>query len=172
VTIVREPLARSASDFFQSGERWGRLGDVDATTAAFERFAAHQGVPPTTSWFDRELLPSLGIDVYDHPFDPDVGVGTIDGPTSRLLVLRHESLDAAPAALARFVGHPGEIALPRENVGARKAYSELYDRVLRQVRFDERTLDLAYESQFARHFYSDAERAAFRERWGPGSRPH
>jgi Putative capsular polysaccharide synthesis protein len=169
VTIVREPLARSASDFFQSGQRWGRLGDADQTTAAFQRFAAEQGVPRTTDWFDRELLPSLGVDVYDHPFDPDVGVGVIEAPAVRLLILRHESLAAAPGALAAFLGRTEDVRLPRENVGARKDYSELYEQVLRDVRFDVATLDLAYESRFARHFYTDAERAELRQRWGHGT---
>jgi hypothetical protein len=166
VTIVREPLARAASDFFQSGDRWGRFGEPEATTAAFVRFAADQGVPRTTSWFDRELLLAIGIDVYEHPFDPAVGHTTIESPTARLLVLRHESLDVAPAALGQFLGLPGPVPLPRENVGARKPYSDLYARVLDEVRFDVRTLDLAYESRFAQHFYSDAERAALRSRWG------
>ncbi len=31
--------------------------------------------------FDRELLPSLGIDVYDHPFDPALGCTTIETPS-------------------------------------------------------------------------------------------
>lgn len=172
VTIVREPLARSASDFFQSGERWGRLGDLASTTAGFVRFAAEQGVPRTTSWFDRELLPTLGIDVYEHPFDPALGCATIETPSVRLLVLRHESLGAAPAALGRFLGQGAEVALPRENVGARKEYSDLYAQVVRDVRFDATTLDLAYESRFATHFYSEQERAELRRRWGgdpPGS---
>lgn len=166
VTIVREPLARSASDFFQSGDRWGRLGEPAATTAAFLRFAADQGVPRTTSWLDRELLPSIGIDVYQHPFDPMVGHTTIESPSARLLVLRHESLDVAPEALGRFLDLPGPVALPRENVGSHKKYSDLYAQVLRDVRFDAATLDLAYDSRFARHFYSEDERAELRRRWG------
>ena len=70
VTIVREPAMRAISDFFQSGQRLGRLGDDASTTARFVRFAAADGIPRTVDWFDRELGPTLGIDVYDHPFDP------------------------------------------------------------------------------------------------------
>lgn len=171
VTIAREPIARAASDFFQSGERWGRLGDPESTMAGFVRFAAEQGVPRTTSWFDRELLPSLGIDVYQHPFDPALGCTTIETPAVRLLVLRHESLDVAPAALGRFLGQAQDVPLPRENEGARKEYSDLYAQVLRDVRVDPATLDLAYESAFARHFYSQAERDDLRRRWGGPNGP-
>lgn len=169
ITIVREPVMRAASDFFQSGRRLGRLADEIATTARFERFAATQGVPRTLDWFDRELAPSLGIDVYDHAFDPSIGYGLIESPSVRMLLLRQESLDVAPAAIGQFLGLSHDVALDRENVGAGKEYSDLYASVLRRARLPESTLDLAYDSRFARHFYSDAEREEFRRRWSGAS---
>ncbi len=166
VTIVREPVMRAASDFFQSGRRLGRLGDDASTTARFERFAAADGIPRTVEWFDRELAPSLGIDVYEHPFDPSLGYGVIDTPAVKMLVLRQESLDAAPAALGRLLGLAHDVTLDRENVGAGKEYSELYERVVREARLPKAALDAAYASRFAHHFYSAEELAAFRRRWG------
>jgi hypothetical protein len=165
ITIVREPIGRAASDFFQSGRRLGRLGDVAATTARFERFASEDGIPRTIGWFEREMAPSLGIDVYAHPFDSALGYGLIETPAVRLLLLRQESLDAAPGALGRFLGLPHDVVLDRENVGAGKEYSDLYAAVLRDTRFPPATLDLAYRSRFAQHFYGAAELEAFRSRW-------
>ena len=166
VTIVREPVIRSASDFFQSGRRHGRLGDEAATLARFERFAIEEGIPRTAEWFDRELAPTLGIDVYDHPFDPAVGYGTIETPSVRLLVLRHESLERAPRALADFLGLADEVTIAPENVGAAKDYSDLYAAVRHGARFDDDALDLAYGSRYAQHFYSPAELDELRVRWG------
>ena len=165
VTIVREPVMRSLSDFFQSGRRQGRLGDVATTTDLFRRFATTEGIPRTVDWFDRELEPSLGIDVYAHPFDPAVGYGLIETPSVRLLLLRQESLDVAPAALGQFLGLPHALALERENEGASKEYSDLYSSIRRDVRLPSTTLDLAYASRFARHFYSPEELDGFRSRW-------
>ena len=169
ITIVREPVIRSASEFFQSGRRLGRLGDEATTASSFAKFATAQGIPRTLDWFDRELEPSLGIDVYAHPFDPAAGYGIIETPTVRLLLLRQESLDVAPEALGTFLGLPHALALDRENEGARKEYSDLYAAVLRDVRFPERTLDRTYDSRFARHFYSADELDGFRRRWAPRS---
>jgi hypothetical protein len=166
VTIVREPVIRSASDFFQSGRRHGRLGDEAATVALFERFAIDEGIPRTTDWFDRELAPTLGIDVYDHPFDPATGFGTIETPSVRMLLLRQESLDRAPRALADFLGLRDDVTIEPENVGAAKDYSGLYAAVLGDARFDDDALDLAYGSRYARHFYSPAELDELRARWG------
>jgi hypothetical protein len=165
VTIVREPVIRSASDFFQSGRRLGRLGDEEETLALFERFAIDQGIPRTTDWFDRELAPTLGIDVYEHPFDPAVGYAVIETPAVRLLVLRQESLDAAPRALADFLGVAADVAIPAENVGAAKEYGDLYAAVVGRARFGADALDLAYGSRYARHFYSPTEIDDLRARW-------
>lgn len=165
VTVVREPVMRSTSDFFQSGRRMGRLHDESTTKSLFERFAAEQGIPRTVDWFDRELKPSLGVDVYDHPFDPSLGYGLIETPSIRMLLLRQESLDAAPGALGRFLGLPGDLEIVQENVGSGKEYSDLYASVLRDVRFPKATLDLAYSSRFSRHFYSPEENEEFRRRW-------
>lgn len=165
VTIVREPVMRAASDFFQSGLRLGRLGDVATTTARFERFATRDGIPRTLDWFDRELKPTLGIDVYQHPFEPAAGHAVIETPAVRMLVLKQERLDAAPAALGRFLGISDAVPIDRENVGAGKDYSELYASVIEAAGFPPETLDLAYGSQYARHFYSAEELAAFRRRW-------
>ncbi|MEQ1787317.1 MAG: putative capsular polysaccharide synthesis family protein, partial [Acidimicrobiales bacterium] len=170
VTIVREPIVRAASDFFQSGERLGRLGDVASTTESFERFAEREGIPRTTDWFERELLPTLGIDVYEHPFDVDRGYAVMETPAVRLLVLRQEGLDVAPRALTAFLGLADDLAIDAENVGAAKEYSDLYAAVLRDARFSEAALDLAYGSRYAAHFYSPAERLDLRRRWGAEQR--
>lgn len=165
ITIVREPVMRSASDFFQSGRRLGRLAEDAATTSLFAKFATDEGIPRTLDWFDRELQPNLGIDVYAHPFDPSIGYCIIESPTVRLLILRQESLDVAPKALGRFLGLSHDISLDRENEGALKEYSDLYAAVLHNVRFPEPTLDRTYGSRFAQHFYSAAEIEGFRRRW-------
>jgi hypothetical protein len=83
-----------------------------------------------------------------------------------MLLLRQESLDVAPEALGRFLGMPAPLDIPRENLGSAKEYSDLYASTVRDVRFPPSTLDLAYGSRFARHFYSPAELEELRLRWG------
>lgn len=166
VTIVRDPVMRSASDFFQSGNRMGRLSDEATTTVAFEQFAEREGIPRTVGWFDRELLPSLGVDVYEHPFDLERGYSVIESPSVRMLVLRQEHLDVAPRALGQFLGLTTDVEIATENVGATKDYSDLYASVLRAARLSEVTLDFAYGSRYMTHFYSRAEIERLRRRWG------
>jgi hypothetical protein len=162
---VREPVARSASEFFQSAQRFGRLADGAATTTLFEKFASRQGIPRTVTWFDTEFQPTIGVDVYQHPFDPAQGYGVIETPAARVLMLRQESLALAPEALGQFLGLPGDLDIVRENVGSDKEYSDLYAAVVRDARVPKAALDTAYLSRFSRHFYSPEEIDGFRRSW-------
>ena len=83
----------------------------------------------------------------------------------RALVMRRESLDRAPRALARLIGRDEPVPLPRTNVAEDKDYAELYRGFLDAIRVAPEVLDRAYSSRFARHFYSEEERAGFRRRW-------
>lgn len=170
VTMVRDPIQRSVSDFFQSGGRLGRL-DRPTTVERLHRFVEREGVPRTLDWFDQELGPTLGIDVLEHPFDPAVGHAVVETPSVRLLVLRQESLDSAPGALGRFLGLGHDVDIVADNMGAAKPYAAAYTEATDQLRFDDQVLDLAYESTWAKHFYSPAERQALRARWGRFSPP-
>lgn len=165
VTVVRDPIQRSVSEFFQSGRRMGRL-DEATTAERLHRFVEREGVPRTLDWFDRELRPVLGIDVLEHPFDPVVGHALVEGPGVRLLVLRQESLDVAPAALGELLGVGHDVAIAVDNVGSTKPYASAYAAATDGLRFDDRVLDLAYGSRWAKHFYAPEERAALRARWG------
>jgi hypothetical protein len=165
VTAVREPVARSASEFFQSATRLGRLHDAATTKSGLEDFATQQGIPHTLRWFDTEFKKGLGVDVYQHPFDPARGYALIETPAVRVLVLRQESFDVAGAALREFLELSRDPEIVEENVGSNKEYSELYASVVRDVRFPKATLDRAYDSRFCSHFYSPEEIERFRRSW-------
>ena len=169
VTIVRDPIARAASDFFQSAERSGLMKDDAKIAESYERFVRVTGIPRAIEWFDREFEPAVGVDVCAHPFDHAQGYDIIDVPQARILVLRRESLEVAPVALARFLGLPGRVEVGADNVGAEKGYRDLYEDVLRKVCLSPETLEMAYSSCVVRHFYRQDEIDQFKGRWQPAS---
>ena len=170
VTMVRDPIARAASEFFQGAERFGRMSDHAKIAESYERFVRESAIPRAVNWFDREFEPAVGVDVCAHPFDHVQGYNIIDVPQARILVLRQESLHVAPVALARFLGVSGRIQVAAENVGSEKRYKELYERLLGEVRFSAETLDAAYCSRVVRHFYGPEEIEQFRRRWKSATR--
>ncbi|HEX8687059.1 MAG TPA: putative capsular polysaccharide synthesis family protein, partial [Pyrinomonadaceae bacterium] len=168
VTLVREPVARNVSFYFQI------LDDLWQTRAAHEnvplarllaeyhdRFSHERSL----NWFDEEFKPSLGIDVYEHPFPREAGFRRIDSGAYEVLVMRHDLDDRRKEEiLADFAGVP-RVSLAPRNVGAEKPYAAVYREFLRRVRLPEAYVDRMLGSRYARHFYTPEELARVREKW-------
>jgi putative capsular polysaccharide synthesis protein len=165
VTTVREPIAQAVSAFFHGrGRRAHPDGDLGVDQLVDELVDGRWARPPVR-WFDREFAPALGVDVYSHPFEPTTGSTVIETPAVRVLLLRQENLDAAPVALARFLGRPRPVPVPPRNEASAKGYGPRYAEFVATARLPDLLLEQAYGSRYARHFYADTEREAFRRRW-------
>jgi hypothetical protein len=167
VTLVRDPVAQLVSQFFQAAHGLGPGSDAVALARSVEAFV-DQRLPATLGWFDLELEPHVGIDVYAHPFDPTVAHAAIETPRARVLLLRTESLSRSSSALGAFLD-TAPIPLGRENSADRKQYADLYRAVLDEIDLASKTLDRAYSSKLVRHFYAPEEIQAFRRSWDRGA---
>ncbi len=164
VSIIRDPIAQTMSAFFQPGQRRGYLHAETTVGSLQERFGDRFDRLPLR-WFENQVLPGLGIDVFATPFDHQRGYQVISTPTVSLLLLRCEDLAVAPAALGEFLGSADPLAVPRANVGVEKGYGELYESFRAAVRPTASQLDCAYRSQAVQHFYTAEEIDRFRARW-------
>jgi hypothetical protein len=167
VTLVRDPVARNLSSFFEHLDAiYGRARAEE--TVSPERMARdflgrYTHREPLT-WFDDEMRPVLGIDVYAHRFCAS-GHQTIHAPSCDLLILKSELPNPAKGdALAAFLGVDG-IAVRDENRTDQKRKGEAYRRFVAAVQLDAPYLDMMFESRYARHFYTAEERASFRQRY-------
>jgi hypothetical protein len=179
ITLTRDPVARNVSSFFQIGQaqcllglsRTGplppvadevveRLGDL-----FLERFSGHDA--PLT-WFDDELKAVLGFDAYATPFPARQGYAIYESDRIDVLVLRVEDLRVrAEQALQEFLGVE-RFELVDANTAEEKNYSALYRRFVETVDLPDTYLRRMYDSKYARHFYTEGERAAFRSSWERG----
>jgi hypothetical protein len=175
VTLVRDPIARNLSSFFQTGER--ELGldfgqhtseekadaHVEELTRLFlERFGGHEA--PLT-WFDSELKTVFGIDVYAVPFNHARGYQIYENDAARVLLIRLEDLrTCAPAAFRDFLGLES-FTLAETNVAEEKDYGRAYRRFVAGVQLPSAYIARMYDSRYARQFYSEGELDAFRRRW-------
>jgi hypothetical protein len=116
-------------------------------------------------WFEREFLPTLGVDVFAHPFDPSLGFSMIDTPAVRVLLARQENLEGAPEPLRDFLRLPAPVPIARRNEAETLEYAAAYRSFLCEVTLPDAVLESAYATPYARHFYAANELAAFRARW-------
>lgn len=82
-----------------------------------------------------------------------------------LLVLKCEVEDRVKsAAIAEFL-ELDEFQMVRSNVSDNKPYADQYAEFKRRIHVPPALLDRMYESKYARHFYTEEERASFRAQW-------
>ena len=169
ITTVREPIAQAVSAFFHGAGRRGALKDGSTFATLTDALVEERWVRTPLRWFDREFAPTIGIDVFEHPFDIDRAHGVIETPSERVLLIRQENLATAPDVLAAFLGlaHPVPVAV--RNEAAQRADAAIYRDFLANARIPTSLRDQAYGSRYARHFYADTELARLHERWGAGT---
>lgn len=182
ITLIRDPVARNVSAFFQNvefffGYDWRvelRVKDEEQVVAELvdlfrnnyvnKSEAIRMDGDPLT-WFDDELKAVFGVDVFDHDFPADQGFKMYEAPLANVLLIRLEDLDScAPQAFEQFLGLKA-FETQRANVAANKAYTSLYDRFLHVVDIPGEYLDKLYGAKASTHFYTEEELAKFRARW-------
>lgn len=174
VTLVRDPIARNFSAYFEHlDDIWNvrNAHEVVAPEALLDGFIERYTHDEPLTWFDDEMLPVTGIDVYEHPF-PAKGHLTIHTPRFELLVMKSELSDETKSfALAAFLGIEGLLLQPANRTIA-KAKGRAYAAFVNALRLDAAFVDRMLESRYVKHFYTAAEMETMRRRYLAGSPEH
>jgi hypothetical protein len=157
VTLVRDPIARNISSYFEHLD------------AIWQRPNAHEHVPlpslmegfrtrfPHTeplTWFDNEMRPVTGIDVYAHPFDASL---VVQQDNMEVLILKSELPDASKARiLSDFLRVP-PLSLAPVNRTSHKAKGPAHQAFVSTLRLEPAYVEQMLGSRYMRHFYTAAE---------------
>lgn len=171
ITVVREPISRNISSFFQTIDyplpnfmeryRAGELG-IDTVISTFLDQFDHDHV---LHWLDVELQQALGINVFAKEFPQEKGYQIYQGDTCELLLLKLENLNAcAGEAFANFLGIHN-FNLVKANVADEKEYAGAYQQLKDRLILPDWYVQEMYSSKYMQHFYTRAEIAAFAARW-------
>lgn len=167
ISFVREPLTRNMSAFFMN--RVDKKGVADKSPEGLRQLFVQRYphfVP--LEWYHREFNTVLGVNVYDHPFDPQIGYKIIEAGRYRILLLRTEMTDEAKgAALSDFLSVKVEMEVYKKSdkYELKEETNDLYRDFKKEVKFRKEFLDYLYSSEYARHFMSEGEIQELRARW-------
>lgn len=182
ITLIRDPVARNISTFFENlevaahprGSRYAVRSDYygfDLEVESghleplmrlfFERLVHDRPL----RYFDDEIKYVFGIDVFQSAFARDRGYMIYRGDNVDLLLIRLEDLNhCAAEAFKAFLDIDG-FTLIQANLASDKVYAPLYKELKSAIKLPDTYLANMYDSQSTRHFYSDEEIRVLRQRW-------
>lgn len=169
ISLVREPIARALSEFMQG---FGREYILDNRCKSDDiQIEARRWVTNSLEkneefeWFDREIKGLTGVDIYQHPFDKEQGYAWIKEGKTEILLLKLEKLKENVNLIGEFVGKPG-IELLSKNVGADKSSKYIYKELQRNFKLPANIIKQQFENNpKLDHFYTEAEKRVFFEKW-------
>ncbi len=176
ITLVRDPIARNISTFFQSFDVYFpkdakkfSAENADLTDLSLElidmflnKFKEHD-VP--LNWYDIHMKPVFKIDVFDTEFQKSTKYQILNNKNVDLLILRLEDLNTtATKAIEEFLGI-NNFSIAHANISSDKGYADAYSKFKNLIRLPQKYIDDMYSSRFMNHFYSNEEIENFRSKW-------
>jgi len=175
ITLVREPISREVSEFFQYVnslypdivDQDGRLDEARALKILHTKFMFYKEAKSyTCTWFDVEFKGLFGLDVYAHPFQHRQGFTILHHGNIDVLILRMEDLDRALGrGLAQFLDLEAPVEMVRSNVRLEREHGTAYRQVLKDIVIPRPLCRKVYSTRYATHFYTPDEIEAFTKKW-------
>ncbi len=176
ITLVRDPIARNISEFFQrlphesgfvSIEDEKNI-DLSVQSLIQNYFQIYNNKPHPFNWLDLELRAVFDIDIplCDFPKANGFKIYTYDHVD--VLLIKLEKLnECVNEALVEFLNlkRDKEINLVKANESSQKKQGELYTRFKKLIEFSPEYLDKMYKQKQLEEIYSEVEIEHFYRRW-------
>lgn len=175
ITLVREPIGRDISDFIQYF-KWDYLmvdrmhlqkmdSNIEDRLIDSLRNQCNVGDGLEFDWFHTELESLTGIDVFQYPFDKEMGYVQISKGKYQVLVLTLEKLNENRQIIADFC-EIDDFVLENENEAKNKRYKYLYANLMEKIKIPQDIIDkYYYDNKSMDYFYSDDMKRRFLEKY-------
>lgn len=175
ISIVREPISRNISAFFQNLSYYSRVhssydfDDVQQMMACFLDTYSHN-VP--LDWFDAEFKSITGIDIYSYPFPKEQGYVVINSDPYQILILKHDLSDNKKSdCISKFL-ELESFQISRVNEATSKTYFDEYKYFTDSISLPENYIQKMLSSKYSKHFYSSKELSETYDKWARSSSLH
>lgn len=172
ITIVREPVSREISAFYQNTEFYKSTVektnleiDTNASLNILKEIFKKNITRHLENWFQSEIYQEFGIDVFEKPFNTTKGYEIFHSDRATLLLLKMETMNQVFAsAIKELLGTENDIVLENANIAENKHYAASYAEAKKSFRLSKAQLDEIIQSKYFQHFYLDKEQS-IREKW-------
>jgi len=168
ITLVREPVSREISNFFQN--------EIDYINEPIEEYSKSEllkifqekvNFSYTLTWFDEEFHKFTNLDIYSYQFDCDNGYSILKEENFDILAIKLEKLDhIIQEAIRRFLGINLKRKFIKSNETNIKPFKSDFNRHFKEnfKLTHSKLLDI-YQSKFCQHFYTTDEIDYYINKW-------
>jgi hypothetical protein len=168
ITLIREPISRNISAFFQNLDFWHlryRYHDSITLPELIQEFLRHFPHEEPLTWFDDEFRAATGINVYDRVFPKEKGYQMFEEGRVRVLVMRHDLDDRVKGVLVGELVGIENFAVTRDNSSENKAYADVYRKFCSTAVLPASYISEMLDSKYVQHFFPASEIEAIKRRW-------
>ncbi|WP_346290809.1 putative capsular polysaccharide synthesis family protein [Sphaerothrix gracilis] len=166
ISMVREPISRNISAFFQNFKTFTNSDmyevNLPEINSIFLKEYPHRTI---LDWFDIEVFTTLGLNIYDFEFDKAEGWVQIQTENYDFLILKSEIPDIRKEKTISDFLKLENFKIQRCNVSIHKEYGNLQKRFISSVYLPKYYIDEMYNSKYTKHFYSEEEITANYRKW-------
>jgi hypothetical protein len=165
ITLVREPIGRNISDFFQDLKVYMddhskiESYDDEMIRSQFLNNYPHE-IP--LYWFTDEFQRTTKINIYEYPFDIKKKYTVINNGAIEVLIMRVDLEDDRKEQLVKDFLGLNELEIKRYNSANDKFYHDRYRSFLMNSKFEDVFVHKMIDSEYCKHFYSKDEIEQFR----------
>ncbi len=154
ISLVREPIGRNLSAFFENFKRDTGVAYKDSNYAAEELqhiFLQNYKHDIPLIWFDNNFKTEFNIDVFAYDF-PGSNYLEIKKDNVSLLLMKHDVPDHIKEEIIRtFIDVPS-FKLKNANISEQKEYAQSYNEV-KKLKLPKEYVDRMLASKYTQHFY-------------------
>ncbi|MEA5575033.1 putative capsular polysaccharide synthesis family protein [Anabaena sp. UHCC 0451] len=171
ISIVRDPIAKKVSGFFQNPHLYGLTQQELLTISPYDacdlivknRMKFYDAV----EWFEQEFAEFTGIDIYQQSFNHSEKQQFIAGKNLDVMILRLEDFkdnETILLNLQKFIDFPIQ-KITNANVTEEKPFAALNKQVVDMIKFPDDFVNDIYASKYCQHFYTQTEINKFKIKW-------
>ncbi len=165
ISLVRSPIERNMSAFFQNKELYTKQRNYSDTNKLIDLFYLLYDHDTPLMWFDREFKQCLNVDIYDSPFLKDKKYKILKSKNFNILLMRVDiEDDIKENIISDFLGIKN-FNLKNKNVGTLKNYNAEYKEFKNKIKLSESYINRMLDSKFANYFYTKKEINQFKQQW-------
>lgn len=167
ITLIREPFERNISAFFENAKSVHQQKQTDDQfiNQLIQEYLNTTNHLLPEEWYQNEFFNALGINIFEHSFDPAYGWATIQQGPHDVLILRTTLSDEEKSKRVGDFLNIEDITMPRSNQTGDKALKNTYQRFKSSIVFPDSIGHSILQSRFTQHFFTPTEIDTMQQRW-------